>query len=336
VGVLGTASIARLFIAGVRPSNLVEVTAVASRDAARAAAFAKEEGVGAAHGSYEGLLADPDVDAIYVPLPNSLHAEWCIRAAEAGKHVLCEKPLAVSSAEARAMFAAASAHGVRLVEGFPYRAQPHWLRLMELLKSGLIGEVSSIQAAFGFTMADRANIRLNPELGGGALMDAGTYPVSLVRAVAAQRPTRVYAAARWHSSGVDQTLVATLEHANGLLAQISCSFAAGVHRYAAIVGSTGVIHTSFLNSPPPDRPAVLHLKRTLTGGATDEAIEVPALDGFRAEAESFAQLVRRGTAWWTGATPEESLDIMATLEALLQSSRIARPVDIAADVTPPS
>jgi D-xylose 1-dehydrogenase (NADP+, D-xylono-1,5-lactone-forming) len=329
IGVLGAAKIARSFIAGVAPSSTVRVTAVASRDLTKAIRFAKDTGVRGAYGTYEELLADPTIDAIYNPLPNSLHAEWSIRAIEAGKHVLCEKPLAATAGEARAMFAAAREHRVALVEGFPYRAQPHAIKLKELVDSGVIGSLVSVQAAFGFTLARMDDIRFDPTLAGGALMDAGTYPVSLVRLLAGERPTRVFAVAQWHTTGVDQTMIASLEHRSGLLAQISCSFATGLHRQALIAGTAGVIQTTFLNHPPLDRPAVLTLKRGLSWDAPYETIEVPAVDGFRAEAESFERLVRLGPDQWTGATPEESLDIMMTLEASLESARQRKPVEVA-------
>ena len=329
MGILGAANIARSFVAGVAASSTVKVTAVASRDRAKAIRFAKDTGVRCACGSYEELLADPTIDAIYNPLPNSLHAEWSIRAIEAGKHVLCEKPLAATANEARAMFAAARHHSVTLVEGFPYRAQPHAIKLKELVDSGVIGHLQSIQAAFGFTVPRAEDIRFDPTLAGGALMDAGTYPVSLVRLLAGERPTRVFAAARWHATGVDQTLMASLEHPNGLLAQISCSLATGLHRQALIAGTAGVIQTTFLNFPPLDRPAVLNLKRGVSWDEPYETIEVPAVDGFRAEAESFERLIRFGPDHWTGATPEESVDIMLTLEAILQSARTRKLIEVA-------
>jgi xylose dehydrogenase (NAD/NADP) len=330
VGVLGAAKIARAFIAGTKPSRRVEVVAVASRTAQKAEQFASETGVGRHHGSYEALLADAAIEAVYIPLPNSLHAQWSIRACEAGKHVLCEKPLCATGAEARAMFAAARRHGVHLVEGYPYRAQPQTLKLLELIESGAIGKLQLIQASFGFTLAAGPNIRIDPALAGGALMDAGTYPVSLVRMVAKERPSRVHAVARW-SGGVDHALAATIEFASGVLAQISCSFSTSVHRQALIAGTGGVIQTPFLNHPPLDRPAQLLLKRGVAADQEFETIRVPALNGFLAEAESFAALVRTGDedARWYGPSPEESLDIVLMLEAILRSAREGKPAALA-------
>jgi xylose dehydrogenase (NAD/NADP) len=312
IGILGAANIARSFISGVSASETVSVIAIASRDSSKARRFASDTGVARAYGSYQELLADPAIDAVYNPLPNSLHAEWSIRACEAGKHVLCEKPLAVTGSEARAMFAAARRHGVVLVAG------------------GAIGRVQTMHAAFGFNLTDEANIRLDPTLGGGALMDLGTYPVSLTRLVSAERPVRVQALARWHRSGVDQTLVANLEHAGGLLAQISCSFCSRAHRQALIVGTSGAIETTYPNHAPVDRSPVLQLKRGLASDAPYEDIAVEACDGFRAEAESFERLIRLGPGHWTGASPEESVDIMLTLEAILESARSGQPIQVAA------
>ena len=328
IGILGTARIARFFIAGVSPSNSAKVSAVASRSIDKAKRFAKETGIPSAYGSYLELLSDPDIDAIYNALPNSLHAEWTIRALEASKHVLCEKPLATTASEARAMFLTARRYGMTLVEGFPYRAQPQSQKLKSLLDDGAIGQVQTMQAAIGFTLSDASDIRLDPSLGGGALMDAGTYPVSLVRLVAGERPRRVHAFVRWHRSGVDQSLIASLEHAGGLLAQISCSVSTSGHRQALIAGTAGTIQTTFQNSPPLERPAVLHLRRGVSPDAAYETVEVPALNGFRAEAESFGSLISRGDSHWTGVTPDESVDIMVTLEAILESARRERAVDI--------
>jgi predicted dehydrogenase len=328
IGILGTAAIARAFVMGVRPSKSVSIHSVASRTPDRAARFAEEMAISRAYGSYAELLADPEIDAVYNPLPNALHAAWSIRAARAGKHVLCEKPLAANASEVRAMFDAAREHGVHLVEGFPYRAQPHALKLKELIVSGAIGRVQTVQAAFGFSVADPGNIRLNRELAGGALLDAGVYPVSLVRMVSGERAERVHAAARWHVSGVDQTLAATLEHPSGLLAQISCSFSTGVHRHALIGGSNGVLQTTFLNNPPLDRPAVLHLKRGLSWEAEYETVEVPTGNGFLFEAESFERLIRQGPEHWTGVSPAESLDIAMTLDAITASAQSGQRVSV--------
>jgi D-xylose 1-dehydrogenase (NADP+, D-xylono-1,5-lactone-forming) len=327
IGILGTAKIARSFVQGVQTSERVAVSAVASRNADKAANFAAELKIARHFGSYQALLADPDIDAVYNPLPNSLHAEWTIAAARAGKHVLCEKPLAANAVEARAMFEAARRHGVHVVEGYPYLAQPQTRKMRELLRDGAIGQIKLLQASFGFTLTDAGNIRLDPALAGGALMDVGVYPVSLSRIVAGQRPIRVQAMAHWtqgdgsHAAGVDGTLAATLEFASGLLAQVTCSFSTALHRQALIVGSDGFIETTYSNHTSAERPGNLMLRTGIGANAVDGKIETPPINGFLAEAESFERLVRGDPASWLGATPQESLDIMLTLQALQRSAR---------------
>ena len=327
IGILGAARIARMFISGVAPSSSLVVSAVASRSADKAEQFARETGVPRFHGSYEALLADPEIDAIYNPLPNSLHAEWSIRACEAGKHVLCEKPLCTSGDEARAMFAAARKNRMHLVEGYPYRAQPQTIALLGMLHGGSIGKLQLIQSTFGFSLAAGPNIRTNAELAGGSLMDAGTYPVSLICMAAKERPARVSAVAHW-AHGVDIALAATLEFKSGTLAQVTSSFSTSLHRFALIAGTDGVIQTSFLNHPPLERPAEFLLKRGVGPEKEFERIEFPAMNGFRAEAESFARLVRGSVPRWDGPSPQESIDIALTLEAILQSARANRPVEL--------
>ena len=326
IGVLGSANIARHFAAAVQESTTVDIVAVASRDQATAEAFAQRNAIPRAFGSYAALLADPAIEAIYNPLPNTLHAEWSIRALEAGKHVLCEKPIAVTTEEARAMFAAARRTGRHLVEAFPYRAQPQTQALGQAVRSGEIGRPRIIQAGFGFPVANPDNIRLKPELGGGALLDAGSYPVSLIRYLAGELPTRVSASATWTASGVDGTLIANLVFPDGLLAQASCAFGTGIYRRALVACEGGVIRTDFLNHLTAAEPGLLDIGR---GGwqLTQEAKTFAPLSGFRAEAESFAALVRTGSGW-TGMTEAESLDVMRMLEAIIASARDDRPVTL--------
>jgi predicted dehydrogenase len=327
-GILGTAKIARSFAAGVLPSQHAAVTAVASRDAAKARAFAQEAGLARHFASYEALLADRDIDAVYIPLPNSLHAEWSIRALQAGKHVLCEKPLAATAAEAREMFDAARRRGVYLVEGYPYRSQPQTLKMRELLDGGVIGDVRLIQGSFGFTLGAGENIRLHPQLAGGALMDVGTYPVSLARMIAKARPIRVHAVAEWSASGVDRALAATLVYASGLLAQITCSFNTCGHRQALIAGTNGVIQTTYLNHTSVPSEAVLQLRVGTDKNAIDTVVQTSTTNGFLAQADAFARLVSDGPAQWPGTAPEESIDGMLTLEAILASARSGGTVEI--------
>lgn len=326
LGILGAANIARLFSRGVAGSSLVTVEAVASRDAAKAAEFARSESIPRSLGSYEALLADPAIEAIYIPLPNDLHAAWAIKAAAAGKHVLCEKPLAMTGAEARAMFAAARTHGVHLVEAYPYMSQPQTLRMRELLAE--IGRVQLVTAMFGFSLTtpegaplgDPANIRLNPARGGGGLRDAGTYSMSLARIATGERPTRVHASAKWTESGVDQVIAATAEFPSGARAQVSCCMSGAFHRSAVIVGEKGVIETSYLNHGPSGKLS-LQIRRGTAGTVPLETLEVEGVNGFRAEAESFARMVRQGPSHWNGASEAESIDIVLALDAIAVSAK---------------
>jgi D-xylose 1-dehydrogenase (NADP+, D-xylono-1,5-lactone-forming) len=329
IGVLGAANIARNFTAALRGSAKIDVCAVASRDATKAAAFAAETGIAQSFGSYEAMLADPTIEAIYNPLPNNLHAEWTIKAANAGKHVLCEKPFAANSAETKAMFDAAAANKVYVVEAYPYRAQPQTIKLAELLREGAIGKVQLIQASFGFPLPVSGNIRWNPSLAGGALMDAGSYPVSLVRMIAGERPARVHAIARFADSGVDRTLIGSIDFPGGLLAQISCSFGTARHRHALIIGDKGSIETTFYNDTSDTLPPQIVIKRSIALDAPREIIECAAAAGFRAQGEAFHDLVRNGWSHWPGATPAETTDIMLTIDALAASARDGKAMMIA-------
>jgi predicted dehydrogenase len=320
-GVLGAAKIARSFVAAVAKSELIDVMAVASRDLEKGTAFAREFDITRVHGSYDALLEDPSVQAVYVPLPNTLHAEWVIKALTAGKHVLCEKPIAVSSADAREMYETARRHGVYLAEAYPYRAQQQTLELQRLLADGAIGRVQTIHACFGVMFNDPANIRLDPDRGGGALLDAGSYAMNFVRMIAGEKPDRVNALARWGNSGVDLSVVANLDFPSGLLGQITCSFNTAYHRHALIAGTDGILETTFLNSPPDAGPPEFHIRRGIPATTPRETITVAGGSGFFAEAESFALAVAEGPARWTGCTEAESVDTIATLEAIARSVR---------------
>lgn len=336
-GILGAARIARAFARGLAGSPLATVAAVASRDAGKATAFAAEFGLPRAHAGYEALLADPGVEAIYIPLPNDLHAEWAIRAAAAGKHVLCEKPLAVGGAQVRAMFAAARAHGVCLAEAYPYMSQPQTLRLRALLAEGALGRVQTVAASVGFALCapdgsplgDPADFRLDPARGGGALLDAGTYAMSLIRLAVGERPARVHATARYTRTGVDLTAAATLEFPGGAVAQLGCSMATARHRHALIAGERGTVETSYSNHAPPGGTLSLRVGRGAPAPAP-EVVEVPGGDGFRAEAESFARMVRLGPRHWDGATEAESLDTALALQAIAASARTGAWVEVGA------
>ena len=300
-------------------------------------AFAAANGIGRHHGSYEALLSDGEIDTVYVPLPNSLHAEWAIKAAEAGKHVLCEKPLALSRGEAVAMFDAAKRHGVMLLESYPYYFQPQTGAMLDLLREGAIGTVRSMQASFGFTVGNpQINIRMKPELGGGALLDAGSYPLSLIRLVMGCAPQRVQADATWADSGVDINLMATLFYADGRRAQLACAMDTANHRFASIVGSEGAIETEFLNHtsaqagnhPLGYLPSRLRVRRGTAATIPFEDIRCGTGSGFRFAAEAFAKVVAERDFDATDRAAAASVDIAATLEAVAQSAREGRAVEL--------
>ena len=299
---------------------------MASRERDKAAAFASAFGIGRAHGSYQALLADPDVDAIYLPLPNSLHAPWAMQAAEQGKHVLCEKPLALDGAQAQAMFDAARQQGVMLLEAYPYWFQPQTADLLALLPA--IGPLRSVQASFGFTLQNPAgNIRMNPELGGGALLDAGSYPLSLIRLLMGQAPRQVVAHSRWADNGVDLSTMATLLYADGRRAQMSCAMDGALHRHATIVGSSGTIETEYLNHTHRGRRAhpygyqdsQMRVRRR-PAPAGFETVDSAVGSGFRFAAEAFARVVAARDFAAIERAAQASLDIAATIEAIAASA----------------
>jgi predicted dehydrogenase len=337
IGILGAANIARQFVRDVAASERVRVVAVASRNSATAAAFAAATGIERHHGSYEALLADADVDAIYLPLPNSLHAEWAIQAATHGKHILCEKPLALGRAEAAAMFEAARRNGVVLLEAYPWLFQPHAQAMLDLLESHAIGTVRSVQASFGFTLANADhNIRMKPELGGGALLDAGSYALSLVRWVMGCAPQRVQADARWAASGVDIATTATLYFPGARIAQISCAMDAAYHRHATVVGTQGTLYTEYLNhtsdEPAGDRygyqPSQLRVRRGAANVVPLEPVTVATGSGFRFAAEAFANMVAERDLAFVERAAAASIDIAAMLEAIAQSARTGSAVQL--------
>ncbi len=329
LGILGAANIARVFVEGLAGCDAVRVDAVASRDAGKAQAFAAQYGIARTHASYEAMLEDKALDAVYIPLPNSLHADWSERALRAGLHVLCEKPLTVTLQEAEHLFAVARECGRVLLEAYPYRYQPQTLVMQRLLSEGAIGEVRLVQAFFGFTLRAGTNIRLDPALGGGALLDAGCYAVSLARLAVGRRPLAVQAHARWGASGVDLGLAGTVQYEGGAVAQIGCAMDGALHRHALVVGTRGLIETDYLNHTTPERPGILRLRRS-AGWDHPLQDEPHAIgNGFAFEAEHFAARIHRPTPQHDIDT-HLSLENMATLQALLLAARQGGEVAVAA------
>ena len=284
-GILSTARINRLVLPAMAASELVELVAVASRDSGRAVEYAREHGIPRAHGSYEELLADDDVEAVYVPLPNGLHVDWSVRALEAGKHVLCEKPLDWRPEQVERAFGVAEREGRILMEAFMYRHHPQTRRVAELVASGAIGELRAVRATFAFTLADATNVRLDRELGGGALLDVGCYCVSIARLVAGE-PVRVSGTSVVGATGVDVRFVGTLLFPGQVLAHFDCGFDMPPQDRAEIVGSKATLVV-----PSPFMIDEARLLVVPERGAAEE-IDVPDADRFRLELENMSRAIR--------------------------------------------
>jgi len=329
LGILGCANIAKQFTRDVSESRDISIQAVASRDLAKAQAFANDFQLPRAYGNYEALLADAALEAIYIPLPNSMHAEWAIRAMQAGKHVLCEKPLALNLAQVTRMFEVARQHGVMLLEAYPYWFQPQTRDLLANLSHEKIGDIRSIQASFGFTVGNPGtNIRMQTDLGGGALLDAGSYPLSLIRLVMGCAPERVIAQANWAETGVDISMAATLLYADGRRAQMSCAMDAANHRHATIVGSHGTVETEYLNHtsdsdvhPWGYLPSQLRVRQGIANSIAFTDIHSASGSGFRFAAEAFAKVVREKDVSAIERAAAASQDIAATLDAIQTSAK---------------
>jgi D-xylose 1-dehydrogenase (NADP+, D-xylono-1,5-lactone-forming) len=239
-GILSTANIGlKAVIPALARASNCNVVAIGSRELSRAEDAAKALHIARAHGGYEALLADPEVEAVYNPLPNSLHLEWTRKALEAGKHVLCEKPLGVSAGECLEMERAASSRGLKLMEAFMYRFHPRVERLLALAREGAIGDLRLIRSAFSFRLRREADIRFNPALGGGALYDVGCYCVNISRSLAGEEPLWATALARWTEGGVDHALAGTLRFPSGAVAQFDCAFTLDRRESLEVVGTAG-------------------------------------------------------------------------------------------------
>jgi len=321
-GVLGYARIAReSVIPAILRSGNSEFYALASHDEAkRAESRTRFPGGHRVHSSYEELLDDPAVDAVYLPLPNSLHREWTIRAAELGKHVLCEKPMALNAAECRAMIDACAAHRVTLMEAFMYRYTDRTRQVRDVVRSGALGEIKFIESSFRFLLANPASIKLKPELGGGALYDVGCYPVNFAGMVAdvvasapagTVRPDSV-AVEGVRAGGIDVLSSAFLKYPSGLVAALHCGFNAHKRVFSEIVGTQGVLEipdTFFDNAG----------SLLLTTGDTRREIPVALSDRYRLEVEDFADaILRQRPPQYSLA---ETLRNAETLDRLLAASR---------------
>jgi xylose dehydrogenase (NAD/NADP) len=321
-GLLSTARILRRFVPALRKAPKSELRAVASRDPARAAACAAQYQIPRSYTSYEALLADPEIDAIYLALPNHLHAEWAVRAVSAGKHVLCEKPLALSAGEVDAIAEAAKSHQRHVVEAYVHLHHPQTALLRQALQGGVIGPVALIRGGMRFRVTDPDNIRLDPTRGGGALWDVGCYPVSMLLYLAGALPAEVSAFQQLGPSGVDTSFVGQLrfEHSTlggTFLAQIDCGLASPFRETLEIVGERGsIVPLSPFRAGIDDAPAGYTL---LGEGRPAQSIDTALADPFLAEVTAFEALLQ-GHA--SPAVPLAlSRDVAAVLEALYRSAR---------------
>ena len=323
-GILSTADIARTkVVPGMRRARRCDIVAIASREAGRAETVAAELGIPRAHASYQALLADPEVDAVYIPLPNHLHAEWSIAAARAGKHVLCEKPLALTADDAQRMIDVASAEGVTLMEAFMYRLHPSWQAVAEIVASGEIGRLVSVQSWFSYFNDDATNIRNIREVGGGALFDIGCYSVNLSRLLFGAEPRHVSAAlVRDPVMGVDVLTSAILTFDDGI-ASFTCSTRAEDDQRVHIYGTTGRISIGIPFNIPPDRPTEIYVS---AGGDPPVAPDTRVLtfevaDPYTVEAERFAAAVLDGQP--APVPPEDAVANLRVIERIFEAAEAA-------------
>ncbi len=313
----------RGLIPGIMASRTGRLDALASRNRATARAWCDEFQIPRCPESYEALLADPNIDAVYIPLPNELHGPWVIAAARAGKHVLCEKPLALDAPEARFLIEECRSRGVLLMEAFMWRYQPRTKQLRARVAAGQVGDLRLIRASFSFPISP-GDWRLDPARGGGALWDVGCYGVSTARYFAGCEPCAVRARARFGPTGVDMTLIASLEFPTGVLAAIDCSFEQPYRCTYELVGNRGVLEVPDAYLPPQGRDSVARLR--IVGSDSDadagkdsiETLQFAWVDQYAAMVDAFDEQIQAGPLAGPGA---EALAQMEVLDAVIQAAR---------------
>jgi xylose dehydrogenase (NAD/NADP) len=308
-GLVSTAPINGSIIAAARESERAEVIAVASRDAARGGAYAREHRIGRSYGSYDALLEDGDVEAVYISLPNGMHVEWTMRALEAGKHVLCEKPLSRHSAPVEQAFAYAETEGLVLCEGFMWRHHPQAAQLAKLIADGVVGPLRLVRVAFSFPLAiERGpeDARFSAELDGGAMMDLGCYCVNAIRFLAGE-PESVSAKQVIGPTGVDVVFAGTLRHAGDVVSHFDCSFVVPRRAELEVLGEEGSL---FVTTPFVITSPGIELRR----GGEVEQVTVPSADSYRLELENVSDAIRGEAALLLGR--EDAVGQARTIEAL--------------------
>ncbi|WP_214630108.1 Gfo/Idh/MocA family protein [Paenibacillus agaridevorans] len=318
-GVLGCAGIAkRAVIPGVQASKWNEVAAIASRDADKASRTAEEHGIGQAYSSYEELLADPSIDVVYIPLPNHLHREWTIRAAEAGKHILCEKPLALTAKEAEEMVEACAKAGVQLSEAFMYRWNPRYDKLREIIASGEIGELRGIRSAFTFNNAkDSSNVRYRKDWGGGSIYDVGCYPINAARLLLGKEPeaATVQAIFSQEHDDVDMMASGLLEFEGGVSLTFDCGMWAAFRNPLEILGTEGIIEVPSAYVAPQPGSGDFYVN----AGGERRLVEVEHVNAYTAQADALYRAVKGEEPLRYDAF--DAVRNMKVIDACLQSAR---------------
>jgi len=311
-GILGVARINRALVGPLAASGH-QLLAVASRTIERAQTYADAQGIARAYGSYEALLADPDIDAVYIPLPHSMHVEWAVKAAAAGKHVLVEKPISLDGDGVRTLQAAARTHRVVITEAFMYRHHPLVAKARELAHDGTIGRLQGVRGTFSFVLDRSGDTRLDPELGGGSLWDVGCYPVSFARTIVGRRPQSVQAAASWTPAHIDLTFWGQIQFADNVVAHVHSSFESPFKTEIEIIGSDGRL----LIRHPFKPETTAHIEVMTANETYTVTVEGPPL--YQGEVDDVRDAARGGRA--PLVTLEDSLDNVDTLTALLEAAR---------------
>ena len=317
-GVLSTASIGlRRVIPAMQAGEQATIAAIASRDCGKAEAATRQFGIPRAYGSYEELLADSSIEAIYNPLPNHLHLEWSAKAAEAGKHVLCEKPLTMNAAEARHLLRVRDRTGVKIGEAFMVRTHPRWLRVRELVRSGRIGTLQAVTGSFSYFNRDPQNIRNSVARGGGALLDLGCYPITLSRFLFDAEPVRVMGSiARDQEMGTDYLTSAILEFPSGRCV-FTCSTQLAYTQWMQLLGTEARIEIDRPINPLNEQPSCIHIDDGKAMPASRQAEEIPWCNQFTVQGDLFSKAIREG-----GPVPvplEDSVRNMAVIDAVFRS-----------------
>jgi predicted dehydrogenase len=323
-GVLGVAGIAvRKVIPAMQTGEWSSVTAIASRDLQKAEDAAHKLGISKAYGSYEALLADPEVEAIYNPLPNHLHVPWSVEAAEAGKHVLCEKPLSLTVAEAKTLLAARDRCGVKIGEAFMVKTHPQWLRTRELIRKGVIGDLLAIVGAFSYFNRDAKNVRNVAEWGGGGMMDIGCYPITTSRWIFGEEPLRVAGVLEKDPEyGTDRLSSVVMEFPSGQ-AVFTCGTQMVPYQRMQFMGRKGRIEIEIPFNAPNDRPTRIFIddgRDVLGGGIRTETI--PVCDQYTLQGDAFSQAIREGSE--VPVPLEDAIANMAVIEAVFRAAESGR------------